>query len=279
MASKRSKKIVNTTATARLKQDYLRLQRDPVPYVSAAPLPSNILEWHYVVTGPEKTPYEGGLYHGKLVFPREFPFKPPSIYMVTPSGRFKVNTRLCLSISDFHPDTWNPAWSVASILTGLVSFMTEKTPTLGSLETSDYTKRQLALQSLEFNLNNKIFAELFPELCDDIRDKLKDLQRGVATSTSSTSTPIPSSTSLTNAKQPKEDSPIPKAGAPPPGKKRVEGGAGGGEGDAEDPGPFGILSLARGGAAFAAANVANIFVIVGFSLFAYTVSYVLGTVE
>lgn len=37
--------------------------------------------------------------------------------------RFKTNTRLCLSISDFHPDTWNPAWSVSTILTGLLSFM------------------------------------------------------------------------------------------------------------------------------------------------------------
>lgn len=78
---------------------------------------------HYVVTGPETTPYEGGHYHGKLVFPKEFPFKPPSIYMITPNGRFKTNTRLCLSISDFHPDTWNPAWSVSTILTGLLSFM------------------------------------------------------------------------------------------------------------------------------------------------------------
>lgn len=36
---------------------------------------------------------KGGYYHGKLVFPREFPFKPPSIYMITPNGRFKCNTR------------------------------------------------------------------------------------------------------------------------------------------------------------------------------------------
>lgn len=75
------------------------------------------------MTGPEATPYDGGYYHGKLMFPREFPFKPPAIYMITPSGRFKTNTRLCLSISDFHPDTWNPAWSVSTILTGLLSFM------------------------------------------------------------------------------------------------------------------------------------------------------------
>lgn len=88
-----------STAIARMKQDYIRLKRDPVPYISAEPLPSNILEWHYVVKGPEDSPYFGGYYHGTLLFPREFPFKPPSIYMLTPNGRFKTNTRLCLSIS------------------------------------------------------------------------------------------------------------------------------------------------------------------------------------
>jgi ubiquitin-conjugating enzyme E2 J2 len=46
-------------------------------------------------------------------------------------------SRLCLSISDFHPDTWNPAWSVSTILTGLLSFMLETTPTAGSMESTD----------------------------------------------------------------------------------------------------------------------------------------------
>lgn len=94
------------TAVSRLRQDFIRLKKDPVPYIVAEPLASNILEWRYVVTGPPDTPYEGGLYHGRLVFPPEFPFKPPSIYMITPNGRFETDTRLCLSISDYHPDTW-----------------------------------------------------------------------------------------------------------------------------------------------------------------------------
>lgn len=163
----------NTTAVARLKQDYIRIKKDPVPYIVAEPLHANILQWHYVVKGPEDSPYEGGYYHGKLVFPREFPFKPPSIYMITPSGRFAVNTRLCLSISDFHPDTWNPAWSVSTILTGLLSFMLEKSPTLGSIETSDHTKRQLSAQSGPFNLNNATFCELFPDLVKEIEANIK----------------------------------------------------------------------------------------------------------
>jgi len=44
--------------------------------------------------------FAGGYYHGKLVFPREFPFKPPSIYMLTPSGRFNVNTRSVLIFAE-----------------------------------------------------------------------------------------------------------------------------------------------------------------------------------
>jgi len=40
----------------------------------------------YVIIGPPNTPYEGGVYQGKLKFPSEFPFKPPSIYMITPNG-------------------------------------------------------------------------------------------------------------------------------------------------------------------------------------------------
>jgi len=43
--SSNSVKRAPTTATQRLKQDYLRIKKDPVPYICAEPLPSNILEW------------------------------------------------------------------------------------------------------------------------------------------------------------------------------------------------------------------------------------------
>lgn len=42
------------TAIPRLQQDYLNLNRDPVPYIRAEPLPDDMLEWHYVIkVGPE----------------------------------------------------------------------------------------------------------------------------------------------------------------------------------------------------------------------------------
>lgn len=164
----------STIATTRLKRDYLSMCRDPVPYILAEPLPTDILTWHYVIKGPEESPYAGGFYHGKLVFPREYPFRPPSIYMLTPNGRFKCNMRLCLSMSDYHPETWNPVWSVSIILVGLLSFMLERSSTVGSIETSDAVKRVLAQESLAFNLRDKTFCELFPNEAEVCRQKLAE---------------------------------------------------------------------------------------------------------
>ena len=36
------------------------------------------------------------MYWGRVTFPPQYPFKPPSIQMVTPTGRFATNTKLCL---------------------------------------------------------------------------------------------------------------------------------------------------------------------------------------
>lgn len=194
-----SNKTKNSTALSRLRQDYLRLKRDPVPYIVAEPLPSNILEWHYIVQGPPQSPYEGGMYHGKLKFPQEFPFKPPSIYIITPNGRFKTNTRLCLSISDFHPDTWNPAWSVGTILTGLLSFMLETSPTLGSIETSELEKKSLAIKSIEFNLKDKVVLELFPELVEEMKSMAESRLKSITANNSHSSNSQKSSSSARSA--------------------------------------------------------------------------------
>lgn len=100
---------------------------------------------------------------GKLHFPELYPYKPPAVYMITPNGRFKCNQRLCLSMSDFHPETWNPLWSVSAVLTGLLSFMLGNEDTVGSVQTSNAHKLKLAKASHQYNRTDKTFRELFPE--------------------------------------------------------------------------------------------------------------------
>lgn len=157
----------------RLRKELKEIKKNPIENLRASPKEDNILEWHYVIEGAKDTPYENGFYHGMIIFPKEYPYKPPSIQMITPNGRFSTNTRLCLSMSDFHPESWNPMWSVGTILLGLMTFMNDNKSTFGSIETSEATKRIYAKESLEYNVKNKIFCELFPELVELYNEKKK----------------------------------------------------------------------------------------------------------
>lgn len=148
-----------TIATNRLRKELSKLKKDPPPGIIAEPTESDMLTWFYALEGPVESPYEGGVYVGKIKFPIEYPMKPPSIMMLTPSGRFQVNTRLCLSMSDFHPESWNPLWSVSSILQGVVSFMTSEELTTGGLKAPQSERKKLARLSMAYN--EKHFGHLF----------------------------------------------------------------------------------------------------------------------
>ncbi|CAI6340406.1 unnamed protein product [Periconia digitata] len=143
--------MATPAATKRLTREYATISKSPPPYIVAHPSEKNILEWHYILTGPPETPYEGGQYWGTLMFPPDYPFAPPAIRMHTPSGRFQSSVRLCLSISDFHPKSFNPAWEVSTILTGLLSFMTSEEMTTGSVRASDAERKLFAQRTRWWN--------------------------------------------------------------------------------------------------------------------------------
>ena len=143
------------------------VRANPTEGFSTAPDPNNILDWYYVLEGPKETPYEGGRYLGLIRFPPKYPFAPPMIKMMTPNGRFVPNQRLCLSISDFHPESWNPIWNVGSILIGLLSFFVVEEPASGMehnpKETTPARRMELAAHSHLFNSQDEMFKSLFPE--------------------------------------------------------------------------------------------------------------------
>ncbi|KAG6331512.1 hypothetical protein ID866_7576 [Astraeus odoratus] len=184
--------MASKAAQKRLTKEYMTMQREPPPFVWAAPDEKNILTWNYLIRGPPDSPYDGGEYHGVLLFPAEYPFRPPGIKMYTPSGRFQPDKKICFSMSDFHPGTWNPAWSVATILTGLLSFMLSDEMTTGSVTSSDAHKRGLAAKSHSYNLSQARFREAFPDHCaPTLRDlpNMGEKERGKPDEASTSSPP------------------------------------------------------------------------------------------
>ncbi|KAF8906120.1 UBC-like protein [Mucidula mucida] len=164
--------MASKAASKRLNKEYVTMQKEPPPFIWAVPDEKNILTWNFLIRGPPDSPFSGGEYHGVLLFPSEYPFKPPGIKVLTPSGRFQPDKKICFSMSDFHPGSWNPAWSVATILTGLLSFMLSDEMTTGSVTSSDAHKRTYASRSHAWNIQQARFKEAFPEFCSP---EMKDL--------------------------------------------------------------------------------------------------------
>jgi ubiquitin-protein ligase len=91
--------------------------------------------WHFTFTGintrgSEGTsssihddavnPYSNGVYHGRLILPKTYPMKPPRIQLLTPNGRYAVGQDICLSVSNYHPETWQLSmWNIFSIVESL----------------------------------------------------------------------------------------------------------------------------------------------------------------
>lgn len=143
----------NNSAVKRIMQEARELANDPSTDYHAAPLEDDIFEWHCTLRGPAGTEFEGGLYHFRILLPAEYPFRPPSIMMLTPSGRFEVNTKICISFTSYHEELWQPAWGVRTAIIGLQGFFPLKGQAavgVGSIESHPSERKRLATLSREW---------------------------------------------------------------------------------------------------------------------------------
>lgn len=130
-----------------------------------------MFEWHFTIRGADDTDFAGGIYHGRILLPPEYPFKPPNIVFLTPSGRFETGVKVCLSFSAHHPELWQPAWGIRLILEAIISFL--PTPADGALGALDWTpaeRKKLAKESVKFRC---LTCCAKGETCGDLLPKIK----------------------------------------------------------------------------------------------------------
>ena len=67
--------------------------------------------------------------------------------MLTPSGRFVCREDICLSASNYHPETWTPRWTVLSLVDALRLHMLTTANEIGGVASSDENRKSYAQSS------------------------------------------------------------------------------------------------------------------------------------
>uniref|UniRef100_A0A9J2PTF4 UBC core domain-containing protein n=1 Tax=Ascaris lumbricoides TaxID=6252 RepID=A0A9J2PTF4_ASCLU len=91
----------------------------------------NLFEWHFTVRGPADTDFDGGIYHGRILLPVDYPMKPPSVILLTVAIILLILVR--------------------TALLALIGFMpTHSAGALGSLEYPPAERKKLAQLSRDW---------------------------------------------------------------------------------------------------------------------------------
>jgi ubiquitin-protein ligase len=118
--------IAPTGSLKRIVKELTNYQANPHPFVSIYPCEDMTL-WKILLLGPQKTPYEGGLFQLYAKFPSDYPFKPPEVRFVTPIYHCNMNSqgRICHSVFDRN---YSPAITFKTIIDSIYGLILTPEP-------------------------------------------------------------------------------------------------------------------------------------------------------
>jgi ubiquitin-conjugating enzyme E2 D/E len=112
----------------RIQRELEDLIASPLDTCTAGPVnEADLFLWEATLIGPKDSPYEGGLFQLGIVFPPNYPFKPPKVYFKTKVFHPNINAQggICL---DILKDQWSPALSIVKVLLSISSLLTDANP-------------------------------------------------------------------------------------------------------------------------------------------------------
>lgn len=113
--------------TRRLQSELKEINRSPPDNCSADLAKDDINKWRAIIIGPEKTPYENGIFCVDIRFGENYPFSPPSCKFLTRIYHPNIDRHgnICL---DILKNNWTPAISVSKLLISICSLLDDPNP-------------------------------------------------------------------------------------------------------------------------------------------------------
>jgi len=99
------------------------LGKDTPANCSAGPTGENQFHWQATVLGPHDSPYSGGTFFLNIIFPTDYPFKPPQCNFVTRIYHPNIDTNGSINL-DILKDQWSPAMTISKVLLSISSLLT-----------------------------------------------------------------------------------------------------------------------------------------------------------
>lgn len=114
-------------ALRRIQKELADLQKDPPSNCSAGPIGDDLFKWEGVILGPSDSPYSGGVFKVQILFPVDYPFKPPNVQFLTKIYHPNINPSglICL---DILKQQWSPALTISKVLLSITSLLTDPNP-------------------------------------------------------------------------------------------------------------------------------------------------------
>lgn len=111
----------------RLQKELEEIKTDPPSNCSAGPKDNNIYEWEATIIGPSDSPYSGGIFKLTMLFPTDFPFRPPKVKFITKILHPNIDQygNICLDILN---KNWSPVLNVSKLLLSISSLLTDPNP-------------------------------------------------------------------------------------------------------------------------------------------------------
>lgn len=138
---------------------YKKAIREPSEHLKFHMCEDDVMKWYIILHNfaGDDGEYTGGEYLVRVELPKDFPFNPPSFYFMTPNGLYGLETKVCVSIGEYHKENYRATLGVdgfcKQLVSGLIGWR-DLGNGINIKHTSAPAKAQLARESHEYNIAN-----------------------------------------------------------------------------------------------------------------------------